>query len=205
MATTTHISFLFKASTLPRGGTYDQPATHHGQGHGQIRVFRDGHLTTSSPVSGDTPVQVPRQSEVTISFDDLDGNPAVVMAPARMLVHSWKNETGKERLLELLTDSSTKPIDTPQFNVKPMRDCCTLAYHPGQPIWRKEDEPAFDWWHSVGIGNSVDVSSNSVNRTFISFNTQSHVGMLDYGLEFRVVRAGTDLGYFWFDPFLTIE
>ncbi len=193
------IDYRVKRSQLISGGTYDAPAGVAG-GYPLARVYRDHAPISDGPQDANIPVEVPKNSRIVITVSDGDGRADIRLAPVRLLAGWWNRS--------LLTveemNSDRKPIDEPQFDVQ-HSEFCTLGYESEASAWEVDNNATFNrYMYGVMIGKRSRTIPNGEIGPYMTFNAQSYEGLLWYGLEFSAVEGGTDLGHYWFDPYIRV-
>lgn len=200
---TTQIDYRIQTSSLPWGGTFNTPL---GIGHPNMQVYKDNR-PVGGIVSGDEAVIVPTGEQIIITCTDAAGRRNVQIAPVWLLAGTWTSGGATATCTTaMMSGATTKPIDTPQFDVN-LSSIYSLSYNSTTSGGWQNDASVFSTFmgSSIMIGNDVSSTAGNKIGPFISFNTQSLTGSLWYGLGFAVLMDNVSRGYFWFDPTITVQ
>lgn len=192
------------------GGSFETPV---GKGHPPLiynvnGVAQPSNGNASPPqyeFSGDHQVPVGRNQNVMITLEDYSRRPQICIAPVRFLAHTWKGQTVTLNQMNGQDDQHPNPIEPVTFDVghPTLHEFKYIDVMP--PSWvNNTDDSAFNW-NGTNASKDVTIKTPREYVPHLSFITSDLPGVLVYGLQCRIVKEGTDLGYYWFDPAIAIQ
>ncbi|ADO74784.1 hypothetical protein [Stigmatella aurantiaca] len=191
---TTKITFLIDSSTLPKGGASINTA---------VAVAHPPFLLNGTLSDPKYKVPVAGGDTVFIYTQEKNLLPTVKVAPNGVIAHSFQ---GDPLSVDIMKNSSLRPIDIPNFDMDPGPSPDFIAYLDDNSQWSPTPSSWTNWANNPYISQDLQASMTRTYVPYTTFQTSTLVsGELQYGVVFGLTRDGKSVEYFYFDPYLVIS
>lgn len=188
-----NIVFLIDSKKLPKGGASINTAT---------PVAHPQFLLNGTLEDAEFKVPVPNGKAVCIYTEEANHDASMKLAPSGIIAHTFNNV---QLTVAAMKDSSTRPIDIPNFDMDPGPVPDFIKYSNDDTQWAQTPSSWSNWPNNPIIDQSLTASMQNTYIPYVTFNTSMLVrGELQYGLVFGLTRDGASVEYFYFDPYLVI-
>ncbi|WNZ61250.1 hypothetical protein QEG98_36000 [Myxococcus sp. MxC21-1] len=188
-----NIVFLIDSKKLPKGGATINTAT---------AVAHPPFLLNGTLEDPEFKVPVPSGKTVCIYTEEANHDESVKIAPTGIIAHSFRNVQLK---VADMKDPATRPIDIPNFDMDPGPVPDFIAYSGDDVQWTPAPSSWSNWANNPLIDETLTPGMKRTYIPFVTFRASTIVsGEFQYGMVFGLTKDGTNVEYFYFDPYLVI-